>query len=319
MVLGIVSFIMAHAQSTPAAQKVETNFEKRVGINTSSPQASMEIKELLEGDAPIDGRIQGLSLPNFTTAQRNKFGEGQVESMKIGTLIYNTTNKCVEMYLGYYDGAHQWSCDLTGGLGKGTGTGSTNPSNPSTGVGSNEGRSGFYVVESGFEGVFKQEQELGNSPARYVMFKLKNNSLTAHRNLDLGKAVTLENGGTISIKPGQNTNVTLQPGDDLVLKYQVQGTVKTGTLVAKFNAEPNLVAQQSREIKPIGTCRRNTKDSFSYCPYWGYQLIEQSEDECAADMDKEPYGSRKFFIDGVLQWEKEEVKPALTGRVYNAC
>lgn len=309
IVLGCMSLGMAHAQNDPATQKVDTNVAKRVGINTEMPQASLEIKEVLDNGVPIDARIQGLSLPNFTTEQRNKFGEGQVESMKIGTLIYNTSKKCVEMYLGYYNGAHQWSCDLSGG--NATTNGGTT-TNPSTGGGTNEGRTGFYVVEAGFEGVYKQGQELNTSPYRYVNFKLKNNSLTEHRNLDLSNAVTLENGGTISVVPGQNRSVTLRPGDDLVLKYRVQGQVATGTLVAKFDAGgENLRAEQSREIRPIGTCRRVVPHGF--CIGNVYGLVEQSEDECAADMDKEPGGSRKFFLDGKLIWEKEEVVPGKIG------
>lgn len=113
IVLGILGFGMAYAQSNPAAQKVDRDFKLRVGINTNSPQASVDIVELLDGANPIDGKLQGLSLPNFTTEQRNKFGAGQTASMKIGTLIYNTTEKCVEMYQGYYNGAHQWSCTLS--------------------------------------------------------------------------------------------------------------------------------------------------------------------------------------------------------------
>lgn len=113
IVLGILGFGMAYAQSNPAAQKVDRDFKLRVGINTNSPQASVDIVELLNGGNPIEGKLQGLSLPNFTTEQRNKFGAGQTASMKIGTLIYNTTEKCVEMYQGYYNGAHQWSCTLS--------------------------------------------------------------------------------------------------------------------------------------------------------------------------------------------------------------
>lgn len=314
IILGCMSLGMAHAQSNPAPQKVETNVTKRLGINTPAPQASMEIKELLDNGVPIDARIQGLSLPNFTTEQRNKFGEGQAESMKIGTLIYNTSKKCVEMYLGYYNGAHQWSCDLSGGNATNNTTGGTN-TNPSTGGGTNEGRTGFYVVEAGFEGVYKQGQELNTTPYRYVNFKLKNNSLTEHRNLDLSNAVTLENGGTISVVPGQNRSVTLRPGDDLVLKYRVQGTVTTGTLVAKFNSQPNLLAEQKKDIFPVGTCR---------IPYYSCgttnRLVEMSIDECKAEFSKEKseYGTYKWFLDGKLMWEEEKVAPEGYIR-YSAC
>ncbi|MGV4504441.1 hypothetical protein ACQ1RF_11685, partial [Ornithobacterium rhinotracheale] len=48
---------------------------------------------------------QGVSVPNFSTEQRAKF-----ENPKVGTLIFNTTNQCLEMYFGLKGGRAHWDC-----------------------------------------------------------------------------------------------------------------------------------------------------------------------------------------------------------------
>ncbi|MGV4500010.1 hypothetical protein ACQ1PX_00815, partial [Ornithobacterium rhinotracheale] len=76
--------------------------EGRVGINTDSPQATLDIAEL--SNVPST-QPQGVSFPNFSTEERAKF-----ENPKVGTMIFNTTKKCLEMYFGVVNGVHQWSC-----------------------------------------------------------------------------------------------------------------------------------------------------------------------------------------------------------------
>lgn len=220
--------IVATAQVNPNPQKRDTDYSTRIGVNTETPQASMEIKELLNGANPIDTRIQGLSLPNFTTEQRSKFGEGQTESMKIGTIIYNTTKKCIEMYLGYYNGAHQWSCNLTG-------------QNNSSVVEAS-------VMPSGFDGVYVAGVNLDYN-YRYVKFKIKNNSFSPISNVDFSNAVTLTNtGGNVSIVSGQNTNITINGGQERELTYRITGTANEGILKADFNGAGGLTATQQINV-----------------------------------------------------------------------
>ena len=71
----------------------------RVGINTEQPQATLDIREIEPNLLPV-GAAQGVVFPNFTTEQRAKF-----QNVKEGTMIYNTTLKCVE----FYDGMN-WKC-----------------------------------------------------------------------------------------------------------------------------------------------------------------------------------------------------------------
>lgn len=275
IILGCMSVGLFYAQNTPSLQKLDTNIRNRVGVNTEMPQASMDVKELLNGNSPLDIRIQGVSLPNFTTEQRNKFGEGQTESMKIGTLIYNTTEKCIEMYLGYYDGAHQWSCDLSG-----------------------EGDKVDDVVKvnvepSGFEGSFVQNVQLGNSPYRYVSFKITNNSLFPINNFDFSNAVTFTNGGDIKVVPNQNSSITIGINSSVVLKYRVEGTVKSGPLVAKFQSLGGLAAEQQINIDKLPA-----RCEVRSCGSWTY--YNESLEECQKKEGKVEYV--RFTDDGNTVW-----------------
>lgn len=71
--------------------------EKRVGINTETPRATLEIKENI--DLPA-GTPHGVRFPNFTTERRAKF-----IGVKEGTMIYNSTLKCLEIYIN-----GEWKC-----------------------------------------------------------------------------------------------------------------------------------------------------------------------------------------------------------------
>lgn len=64
--------------------------EGRVGINTNQPKTSLDISK--HTGLPED-RLQGVSFPNFSTEERTKFN-----NPVMGTMIYNTTKKCLEMY-----------------------------------------------------------------------------------------------------------------------------------------------------------------------------------------------------------------------------
>ncbi|MGV4508978.1 hypothetical protein ACQ1Q1_11395, partial [Ornithobacterium rhinotracheale] len=79
--------------------------EGRVGINTDAPEASLDIsrnEELLRKNST---QPQGVSFPNFSTEQRAKF-----ENPKVGTMIFNTTKQCLEMYFGLKGGRAHWDC-----------------------------------------------------------------------------------------------------------------------------------------------------------------------------------------------------------------
>lgn len=74
-------------------------YEKRMGINTAQPKATLEVAEV-----PIDennkDKPQGVIFPHISTTERNTF-----TNVPEGTMIYNTTKNCID----WYDGA-VWKC-----------------------------------------------------------------------------------------------------------------------------------------------------------------------------------------------------------------
>lgn len=76
--------------------------EGRVGIGTSSPKATLDI---LENASLPEAQAQGVTFPNFSTDERAKFRD-----VKVGTMIFNTTKQCLEMYYGLKEGEHYWDC-----------------------------------------------------------------------------------------------------------------------------------------------------------------------------------------------------------------
>ena len=68
------------------------DYSGRVGINTSTPNASLEIYK--HNTLPVTSP-QGVIFPKFTTDERNKF---TIDPQKQeGLMIYNITKKCLEM------------------------------------------------------------------------------------------------------------------------------------------------------------------------------------------------------------------------------
>lgn len=77
--------------------------EGRVGINTEQPQATLDVREKPLASLPA-GMPQGVLFPKFTTAERSNFTE-----VKEGTMIYNTTERCWEIYT-LRDEQKVWKC-----------------------------------------------------------------------------------------------------------------------------------------------------------------------------------------------------------------
>lgn len=96
IVLGMLATGYASAQSK--------EYDGRVGINTEEPQASLEIRR--HTGLP-SGSAQGVMFPKLSIAERGDFN---LSDKQIGLMIFNTDNKCLEMYFGKKGGVHQWSC-----------------------------------------------------------------------------------------------------------------------------------------------------------------------------------------------------------------
>ncbi|MCK0204838.1 DUF5977 domain-containing protein [Ornithobacterium rhinotracheale] len=192
--------------------------EGRVGIGTSSPKATLDI---LENASLPEAQAQGVTFPNFSTDERAKFRD-----VKVGTMIFNTTKQCLEMYYGLKEGEHYWDCIRCNG--------------------NQQQAQDVRVEATGFEGAYIGNLAL-NSQNR-TKFKLVNNSFLTIRNLDLSNAVQIENGGSdVAVIGRQNTSVTLNPGEEREFSWRLQGTPKLGELKAVFN-KANLHAEQARTV-----------------------------------------------------------------------
>lgn len=76
---------------------------RRVGINTESPKATLHIEKNKSVEAT---QPQGVLYPRLTTEERAKFA-----GVEEGTMIYNTTKKCVELFKGLDSGGDNgWHC-----------------------------------------------------------------------------------------------------------------------------------------------------------------------------------------------------------------
>lgn len=88
--------------SAPSTPSNETkNYVGRVGINTDTPKTTLHIKELPFGQPPAR-QPQGALFPSFTNEEREKF-----QNVAEGTMIYNSTLKCLEIYKG---NKLKWQC-----------------------------------------------------------------------------------------------------------------------------------------------------------------------------------------------------------------
>ncbi|MGQ3559481.1 FISUMP domain-containing protein [Ornithobacterium rhinotracheale] len=216
--------------------------EGRVGINTDSPQATLDIAEL--SNVPST-QPQGVSFPNFSTEERAKF-----ENPKVGTMIFNTTKKCLEMYFGLKGGRPHWDC-----IPNATSAQSQN----------------VAIVPAGFEGTYIAG--IAMNSANKVKFELQNNGFVGITNVNFSDAVSLvglAKQGNVSVKQGQHTSVSLNGGESRVLTYQLEGTPEAGTLVAKFE-KLGLSADQQTVVDlglGLGSASVANKDNYTVSLYY---------------------------------------------------
>ncbi|XHT64956.1 hypothetical protein RAO06_03375, partial [Ornithobacterium rhinotracheale] len=181
--------------------------EGRVGVNTTTPNASLEVSRNDELFKKDETQAQGVTFPNFSTEERSKF-----ENVAVGTMIFNTTKKCLEMYFGLKGGRAHWDC-----IPNATSAQSQN----------------VAIVPAGFEGTYIAG--IPFSGGNKVKFELQNNGFSPISNVDFSSAVSISNKGGVSVSSGQNSNVSLQAGGKTTLSYTLTGTPQEGALVANFN------------------------------------------------------------------------------------
>ncbi|MDY3317947.1 FISUMP domain-containing protein [Riemerella anatipestifer] len=90
----------------PLVLNAQDDYKSRVGINTTTPQATLDISKVEVSPTMPADKAQGVLFPRLTTSERLTFSP----STKKGTLIYNKDKNCIEMYRGLIGGVHEWAC-----------------------------------------------------------------------------------------------------------------------------------------------------------------------------------------------------------------
>ncbi|MCK0200135.1 FISUMP domain-containing protein [Ornithobacterium rhinotracheale] len=176
-------------------QALSAQNDGRVGIGTEDPKAILDV---LYNSKLSATQAQGVIFPKLSSDQRSEF-----QNVEEGTMIYNTTRKCLEMYYGDQVG---WECFCSCGVGT---------------------KKELIVSASGFGGAFMEDAPSGEN---FVKFTLRNNTSKPINNLNLSNAVTLTSGVTnIPIESGQNSDVSIEPGQSVVLSYKFLEKPKLGS------------------------------------------------------------------------------------------
>lgn len=183
----IMKKVMTIAMLSLGVMAFAQNGRGRLGVNTEAPEVSLDVKE--KNDLP-ETTAQGVIFTNFSTERRSEF-----TNVKVGTMIFNTDKRCLEMYMGAVGGIHQWNCipDVSSA-----------------------------IQPMGFDGTYIQGVALNNT--NKVKFKIINNSFYPVSNIDFFTAVSIINGSAgITIPAGQNNRVSLASGQEIMLSYTMNG------------------------------------------------------------------------------------------------
>ncbi|MDY3318934.1 FISUMP domain-containing protein [Riemerella anatipestifer] len=90
----------------PLVLNAQDDYKGRVGINTTTPQATLDISKVEVSPTMPADKAQGVLFPKLTTEERLTFSP----NTKKGTLIYNKDKNCIEMYRGFINNEHEWAC-----------------------------------------------------------------------------------------------------------------------------------------------------------------------------------------------------------------
>lgn len=77
----------------------QTDYDKRVGINSETPRASLEVKAVNNGFA------QGILFPHIDEDEKARWTKDEAKGLVAGTVIWNITKQCLD----YFDGTN-WQC-----------------------------------------------------------------------------------------------------------------------------------------------------------------------------------------------------------------
>lgn len=189
--------------------------EGRVGINTETPQATLDIsasKNVRETYA------QGVIFPRFATEARAKF-----INVAEGTMIYNTTKKCLELFKGLDSGGDNgWHCtESSVANGLSVRFASFENKIPVELSKANE----KDIVANTFEEHYNYDKANG-----VIRFTITNNSGVDILNRDFTNAVRVvypvmegEGDMTLFVRGFDTQNVSILNGESKTLEYRLEG------------------------------------------------------------------------------------------------
>lgn len=82
-----------------ATAQTDKDYDYRVGLNTQTPRASLEVAAI------NNGKAQGVLLPHISEEEKAKWETDDTKGLVAGTIIWNTTKLCLD----YFDGTN-WQC-----------------------------------------------------------------------------------------------------------------------------------------------------------------------------------------------------------------
>lgn len=192
--------------------------EGRVGINTETPQATLDI---VASKTAATTSAQGVIFPRFATEERAKF-----INVAEGTMIYNITKKCLELFKGLDSGGDNgWHCtesSLANGL--------------SVRFASFENKIPVYYSKANEKDIvainpWKDEVYEYDKANGVIRFTITNNSGLDIINRDFTNAVRVvyplqegdRDGLTLFARGFDTQNVTILNGESKTLEYRLVG------------------------------------------------------------------------------------------------
>lgn len=194
--------------------------EGRVGINTETPQATLDIsasKNVRETYA------QGVIFPRFATEARAKF-----INVAEGTMIYNTTKKCLELFKGLDSGGDNgWHCTESS-LANGLSVRFASFENNIPVYYSKANEKDIVAISSGDSKLYEYDKANG-----VIRFTITNNSGVDILNRDFTNAVRVvypimegdPEGLTLSARGFDTQNVSILNGESKTLEYRLVGEI----------------------------------------------------------------------------------------------
>lgn len=192
--------------------------EGRVGINTETPQATLDIsasKNVRETYA------QGVIFPRFATEARAKF-----INVAEGTMIYNTTKKCLELFKGLDSGGDNgWHCTESS-VANGLSVRFTSFENNIPVIHSKANEKDIVAISYEYSKLYEYDKANG-----VIRFTITNNSGVDILNRDFTNAVRVvypimegdPEGLTLSARGFDTQNVSILNGESKTLEYRLEG------------------------------------------------------------------------------------------------